>query len=285
MKRRHHVHSFLFITALIILFITPFIVYKTNLLKKFHPDMGCATKPLIAELCCNERLAELIHALIQYPEDQLLATLGDIIHSDAGQSLNRDSISEVIITLIENKNDNQVLCSSLITYLSTIIGMKKCLQIAVDRRSAPLLDALLKLSKNNNNTLYYECQVYIDHMLNHIVHSNKIEQLEFLVGQGIRISKKQATMLLDIVVYEGKDPLFIPFLTKRGADVNKIGQDGKTLLSYAVSHNKVDVARLLLEAGATIDNNDRFQEIDIIARARHQRNPRMAELLDEYYTE
>jgi ankyrin repeat protein len=47
------------------------------------------------------------------------------------------------------------------------------------------------------------------------------------------------------------------FFIQRGADVNKLNQDGETPLSLASGHGRLEIAHLLLRSGSNVDTKDR----------------------------
>jgi hypothetical protein len=84
------------------------------------------------------------------------------------------------------------------------------------------------------------------------VMANDYKSLELLSALGVRIDESLASALLMHVVYEGKDVAFIPFLLKRGADINIIGPDKHTLLTKAIALRNTRMVQVLLELGADV---------------------------------
>jgi len=64
-------------------------------------------------------------------------------------------------------------------------------------------------------------------------------------------------------------------LLQNGADVNHVTKDGVTPLAYAIDHNQIQIAELLLEKGADIENTNLYMKkhgfwnlIDILDKLR-----------------
>ena len=68
----------------------------------------------------------------------------------------------------------------------------------------------------------------------------------------LRAEDKRKMLPLQMAAHSGQKEV-VQLLLKRGADANALGSGGRTALHWAVGMNKLDLVRLLLEAGANVN--------------------------------
>jgi ankyrin repeat protein len=85
----------------------------------------------------------------------------------------------------------------------------------------------------------------------HTLHHNDVSLLEQLYTNGLRLTDREASLVLDRVVSSRKNIGFVPLLvSKFGADVS-FSKDGKrTLLIKAVESKSKDMVQVLVDEGA-----------------------------------
>jgi len=85
------------------------------------------------------------------------------------------------------------------------------------------------------------------------VHDDDYEAIEVLLSKKVRISPAKSCELLWYIVEQCKSSNVVSLLVRHAqADVN-CADNGKTLLIAAVEKNRIDMVRVLLEAGAVVD--------------------------------
>lgn len=241
----------------------------------------------ISHLLHSQRLMELIHALDQLPDTQLPLILPTIV-SHLQQTISESELVGLILEIADNHKNNPLLYDTIVKLLPPSIDYAQCLYEIAKKKSPihmPLLIGWIKKITHSSPPAGYGFQNAFEHALTKAVLYNDFDILEFFIAYGVRLNIRKASELLMIVIYEEKNPLFIPFLIKRGADINQVGPDGHTLISHAVYSNNINAARLLLESGAYPRQSTHSLETELITIARNHNQKAMIDLLNEYCTD
>ena len=110
---------------------------------------------------------------------------------------------------------------------------------------------VFQVDYNGNSVLFYA------------IESRKYDRAKDLIKRGLNVNRasKEGISALDIACFMG-DAEGVDLLIKNGADVNKKDRKKITPLIYAVRNEKVtnEIVRMLLEAGANMDEKDCFGE-------------------------
>jgi ankyrin repeat protein len=83
------------------------------------------------------------------------------------------------------------------------------------------------------------------------------------------------------LLMRASDPAIAKWLVEQGADVNVIDKSGVTPLMYAARHNRIDVAKLLIDAKADLDVESPSTRRTALMEAEEYRSSEIAAMLRE----
>ncbi len=128
---------------------------------------------------------------------------------------------------------------------------------------------------------------YEKNVLYSAIATKNVELVKQLVKDGIKIDLFDEEIVYWFYACDPDHPLglnyeLINILLESGVDINTTDQYNQTVLDFAVgSRNNVELARYLLQKGATLEHTPKYSEPLIISAARNK-NLEMVKLLLEY---
>ncbi len=226
-------------------------------------------------LFSHRKVEMLSNAINNFPEN-LIHELASMIIYDIRSPLTKDDKRELLFMLACQHSTNKALQFKLFDLVvdSQVLDRHTPLLLDVAKSNcAAVLPILLAWTKHKKIKELIKwgggrnTQASLIHdALYGAIAENDLHILEMLNAYGVRIEPEQASNLLVRVIYDQKNIDFIPFLIKRGANVNIIGPDNYTLLSKAVFNNDIVAARILLESGANINATSDAESAMYIAK-------------------
>ncbi len=125
------------------------------------------------------------------------------------------------------------------------------------------------------------------HALRSALVGQSLDTLRLLMDAGLDINQRDTlgrTILMSfgmgpVLAFHAFLPELIPFLVENGYDLDAVDNGGESLLHYAAEHNCVDLAKLLVRAGANINKQQVWDNRTPLVCAARRGSPEIVELL------
>jgi ankyrin repeat protein len=109
------------------------------------------------------------------------------------------------------------------------------------------------------------------------LHNNKVEIAEFLLERGVTISAEEKDFLLHLAATEGYLQV-AALLIEQGANLQQLGDNGKTLLYLALNRGQKEVSKLLVQKGLKLTMQE--EELLVQEAIKHGNNKLIELLVD-----
>ncbi len=201
---------------------------------------------IVQPLLDSQNYIGVARAFGQFDINTQKSLLDRLLFGDTGSYTKEQKVKIVAAILRETKNDRMKEYS--IDLLAQYFPQDPIFLYAFPEFGIFIPTIKEAMDKRGKNSLYNSWK---NQSLTELIRFNRPDLLEFMYINGVRLTSKEASNMLDVIVSLEKEPAFVPLLIKQfGANPNFSSDRKRTVLMKAAQSRNKGLYKALIDLGA-----------------------------------